>query len=89
MGGAGAILATKDRVIRTSSVEVPVGSTVGAGDAVVAALAFVEDTGLPEEDAIRLAMATGAASVMQSGTQAADRSVIDRLVGRVELSVVA
>jgi 1-phosphofructokinase len=31
-------------------------------------------------------MATGAANVMESGTQAAERSVIDSLIDRVELT---
>ena len=37
------------------------------------------------EDAVRLAMATGAANVMQTGTQAAERSLVDELLPRVTL----
>lgn len=86
MGGAGAMFVTADRAIKASPVKVPVGSTVGAGDSVVAALAYAEDKGLSIEDTMKLAMATGAANVMESGTQAAERSVIDGLIGRVELT---
>jgi 1-phosphofructokinase len=86
MGGKGAVVATPDEVWHASSVEVPVGSTVGAGDAVVAALAYADACGLPLEDTMRLAMATGAANVMESGTQAAERSVVDSLIDRVELT---
>ena len=86
MGGAGAMFVTKEQAIKASPVKVKVGSTVGAGDSVVAALAFAEDTGLSLEDTMRLAMATGAANVMESGTQAAERSVIDSLIDRVELT---
>ena len=41
-----------------------VGSTVGAGDSIVAAFAFA-DAGLSTEDTLRLA-ATGAANVMEA-----------------------
>lgn len=86
MGGGGALLVTEDETWRASSVRVPVGSTVGAGDSVVAALVYADTQGLGVEEALRLAMATGAANVMKSGTQAAERSEIDALIDRVEVS---
>ena len=86
MGGAGAVYATPERVIKASPVKVKVGSTVGAGDSVVAALAFAEANGMGVEDTMKLAMATGAANVMQTGTQAAPRELVDSLIDRVELS---
>jgi 1-phosphofructokinase len=85
MGGAGAVFATADRVVRGISPKVKVGSTVGAGDSVVAALAYAEERGLSLEDTVRLSMATGSANVMESGTQAAERSVVDSLIDKVEI----
>ena len=86
MGGNGAVYATADEVWYASPVKVKVGSTVGAGDSVVAAFAFADAQGLSTEDALRLAIATGAANVMESGTQAAERSVVDSLIKKVQLT---
>ena len=85
MGSEGALLASAGETWHASSVKVPVGSTVGAGDSVVAALAYAQERGMDLEDAVRLAMATGAANVMQTGTQAAERSLVDELLPRVTL----
>ena len=89
MGGEGALLATSTETWHASSVKVPVGSTVGAGDSVVAAFVYADAQGLGVEDTLRLAMATGAANVMESGTQAAERSVVDGLIDRVEVTRLA
>ena len=83
MGGDGAIMATDEGIWHASPVKVPVGSTVGAGDSVVAALAYAEERGMSLEDTVRLSMATGAANVMQAGTQAAERELVDSLIDQV------
>ena len=85
MGGAGALFAESGRTLLAHSPKVTVGSTVGAGDSVVAALAFAEERGMTLEETARLSMATGAANVMQSGTQAAERELVDSLLDRVSL----
>ena len=76
----GALYLQKDSVIYAPALKVKVGSTVGAGDSVVAALAYAEAEGLSEENTVRLSIATGAANVMCSGTQAAERSQIEELL---------
>ena len=68
---------------RAEGLKVPVGSTVGAGDSMVAALAYAAEQGMREEDTVRLAVATSAANVMCSGSQAAERSAVDELLPRV------
>ena len=83
MGGKGALYVTRDTVLYAEGLKVPVGSTVGAGDSVVAALAVAETQGLSLEDTVRLSTATGAANVMCSGSQAAERSVIEELMPQV------
>ncbi len=89
MGGAGALFVTPERVLRAISPKVKVGSTVGAGDSVVAAIAYAGDEGLSLEDTINLSMATGSANVMQSGTQAAPRELVDSLIDKVGIEEVA
>lgn len=83
MGGDGALYVTKDATIYAQGLKVTVGSTVGAGDSVVAALAFAEESGMSLEETVRLSTATGAANVMCSGTQAAEYQVIQELMPKV------
>lgn len=83
MGGRGALYVTRDAVIHADGLKVPVGSTVGAGDSVVAALAVAEARDMTLEEAVCLSTATGAANVMCSGSQAAEYSVIETLIPKV------
>lgn len=83
MGGAGALYVTEDETIYAEGLKVPVGSTVGAGDSVVASLAVAEESGMSLEETVRLSTATGAANVMCSGTQAAEYEVIEGLIPKV------
>jgi len=85
MGGAGALYVSADEMIHAEGIRVPVGSTVGAGDSVVAALAIAEEKGMTLEEAARLSTATGAANVMCSGSQAAEYEVIEELLSKVVL----
>lgn len=83
MGGDGALYVTGEETVYAEGLKVPVGSTVGAGDSVVAALAVAEEQGMSLDETVRLSTATGAANVMCSGTQAAEYEVIRELVPRV------
>lgn len=84
LGAEGALYMTNDVCLYAPALSVPVGSTVGAGDSVVAALALAEEQKMSDKETLRLAVATGAANVMCSGTQAADRQQIEALLPRVE-----
>lgn len=86
LGGHGALYLRKGSTIYAEGLRVPVGSTVGAGDSVVAALAYAEAQGLSEEEAVRLSTAAGAANVMCSGTQAAEREAVEALLPKVRFS---
>ena len=85
MGGAGAIFVTERGAWRLHQPTVDVVSTVGAGDSVVAALAYAAEQELPLDQTARLCMATGAATVMRPGTEPARRDDIDRLIDQVSI----
>lgn len=88
LGAEGALFVSQHSVIRAQPLKVTVRSTVGAGDAVMAALAYAFDTGLPWLDTIKLACASGAAKVSCNGTQAASIDSISSLIDRVELQII-
>lgn len=85
LGEKGALYVDKKRSLLAHGIKVDVKSTVGAGDALVAALAYSIDTKAGFEAAARLATACSAANVTTAGTQAADWSLIDDLQERVVL----
>lgn len=69
LGGDGALFISGDGVFRAKGLRVPVKSTVGAGDSMVAAMVCGHARKLSREEKIRLSVAMGAASVMQDGSQ--------------------
>ena len=85
LGAEGALFVDAASVTYGPGIPVPVGSTVGAGDSVVAALALAAARGMTQEETMRLAMAAGAANVMCSGTQPASREDVEALLSRVTL----
>ena len=84
LGSKGAIFVSKECSIYAHGLKVDVKSTVGAGDSMVAALAYSLENGLSFEDTVKLAVATGAANVMTSGTEASDIKTIIELEKQVE-----
>lgn len=85
LGGDGALFISADGCWKAEGLDVPVKSTVGAGDSVVAAMAFGQVRNLPREAKIKLAVAMGAASVMQSGTQPPEAQLVWELAQQVKI----
>ena len=83
LGGDGALFISKEGIYCAEGLPVPVKSTVGAGDSVVAAIAYGRSRNLCREAKIRLAVAMGAGSVMQSGTQPPEEKLVWELADRV------
>ncbi len=88
LGGDGALFVSEDGCYYAEGLAVPVKSTVGAGDSVVAAAAFGQVRNLSREERIRLCVAIGAASVMQSGTQPPESTLVWELAQQVVIEKV-
>lgn len=87
MGHRGALYVTGKETVVAEGLDVPVQSTVGAGDSVVAALALGISRGYSLKELAIFSTATGAANVMCSGTQAADRETVETLMDKVVLHI--
>lgn len=88
LGSKGGLFLSKDGDYLAEALTVPVRSTVGAGDSMVAAMAYSKEKNLPREEQIRLAVAMGAASVMCDGTQAPEKALVWELAKQVEIQEV-
>ena len=85
LGADGALLVKEGLCLKAEGLKVPVQSTVGAGDSMVAALACGAEKGLSDAQRLKLAIAISAASVMCSGTQAPERETIETLYRQVKI----
>lgn len=85
LGSEGAILVQKEDCLEAVGLPVAVKSTVGAGDSMVAAMAYGWQMGLEPEKVLRLAVAISTASVMCSGTQAPEQETIRALYKQVPI----
>lgn len=86
LGKEGAIFIDKNNIIKCNALDVKSHSTVGAGDSMVAALAFGIDNNLDFENCIKLAMATSAGAVTTIGTKPPTLDLINQLQKQVELN---
>lgn len=85
MGSRGALFAAKEQCLRVYTPKVSVKSTVGAGDSMMAALAYYSAIGCSLEETARRAAAVSAATVMSSGSEAAQLPAILPLIDRVRV----
>lgn len=85
LGQMGAMFLTGEKGYRCPGLSVKAHSTVGAGDAMVAAMAYSWDHKLPLEECIRLCMGASAGAVTTIGTKPPVRSLVDELADQAEL----
>ena len=83
LGAAGAILADQQGCWRFVSASVPVASTVGAGDSMVAGIVLSLARGKTVHEAVRYGMAAGAAALMLPGTELCRRDDTERLFATI------
>lgn len=84
MGKEGALLFDARDIYRCPAVDTEVLSTVGAGDAMVAAMVYAREHRLKTEEWIRLCMAVSAAAVSTEGTRPAEIEKIRDLYHKAE-----
>lgn len=80
LGAGGALLVTRKVSQRFSAIRMRSGSGVGAGDAMVAAIAVGLTRGWPLAKSVRLGIAAGAAMLLTPGTAACNRDDVERLL---------
>lgn len=85
LGEEGALFFTEDREVYCPAVSVDVKSTVGAGDAVVAAFCYGMEQNLDWEQCVKLAVATSAGAVSTEGTKPPKRQIVEDLMKKIEL----
>lgn len=84
MGIEGSIFLTADEVILAKALTIDYRSAVGAGDAMVAAIAWGLEQNMSLDDLVSWSVATSAGACMSEGTSPASRQVIEQLKPRVE-----
>lgn len=87
LGEAGALFIKQDECAIVNGLKIKIHSSVGAGDAMVAALAYARQEQFTFEKTIRLAIATSAGACMTEGTAPADLDIINELMNRVEITM--
>jgi len=85
LGADGAVAATRQDLLSARPPAVTPRSSVGAGDAMVAALAYGEVKHLPFRESFRLAIAASAAAVTMEGSKVADLALIQSLIPCVQM----
>ena len=85
LGADGAFFLNGEHVIYAEGLKVEVRSTVGAGDAMVAALAFAIDQGDSFEKTVALSVAAGTAAVASEGSQPPDLKAVLQYEAKVQL----
>ena len=85
LGPQGAIFVTKERVLYCPGLRVEAHSTVGAGDAMTAALAYGLQRGLPLEEYAKLGVAVSAGAVTTKGTKPPSLELVNELLTQVDI----
>ena len=85
MGKQGCIFLSHEGIYQAEALHIQAHSSVGAGDAMVAAIAYALEQDTPMEQLIALAVACSAGAVMTKGTQPAEKAVVEKLMKQVTI----
>lgn len=87
-GENGAIYVTKDKVLKSPALKIDLKSSVGAGDAMVAAIAVSLEQKDMLEEMVRLSMAVGAGACETQGTEPPSKERLEFLKEKVTIEKV-
>jgi len=85
LGSLGALLVSKDTMLRAPALPVTVCSAIGAGDALVGALVWALVRDAPLAEAFRYGLAAASASLAGTGTTLCSKSEVERLYRQVKI----
>ena len=85
MGKQGSIFLSHEGIYQAEALHIQAHSSVGAGDAMVAAIAYAHLIITPMEQLIALSVACSAGAVMTKGTQPAEKAVVEKLMKQVTI----
>lgn len=85
LGNEGAIFIKDNTVLKCNALKIKAHSTVGAGDSMVAALAYSIDNKIPFEEAVKLSVATSAGAVTTIGTKPPSLELVRELEKQVQI----
>jgi 6-phosphofructokinase 2 len=88
LGDNGAMLATREHVWRATGPAVKAVSAVGAGDSFLGGLLSGLASGKDMQEALRDAVAAGAAAVLTPGTALSNRSDVERLRPLIDIHLI-
>lgn len=83
LGKEGALFLNKDKVIKCDALKVESHSTVGAGDAMVAALAYSINNAMDFEYCVKMGIAASAGAVTTKGTKPPTLDLVEKLKQQV------
>jgi 6-phosphofructokinase 2 len=88
LGDQGALLVTRDRVLRARAVPIEPVNIVGAGDSFLGAMIWSLRCGHDLETAFQYGVAAGSATLLMPGTELCRQEDVERLVKEVRLDAI-
>lgn len=85
LGAEGALFVTENQVLRGFTVKVPVKGQTGAGDSMMAALAYYSEQGCSWSEICQRSMAISSAHVMHPGSETATAEEMEALLPQIRI----
>lgn len=86
LGERGALLVSEDRALSAPALDVPVASSIGAGDSFLGAMVWALNREASLDEAFRYALAAASATLLTSGTRLCSAEEVERMAREIEKS---